>query len=411
MQAEVLAIGSEITSGRTVNTNASYLARRLEELGIPCVRQAAVADQPALIIRQIRDALRRSDLVVTTGGLGPTFDDMTVDALAQAVGRPLVRFPNVARAIKAFCRRHGRRITALALRQAWLPQGAVALPNPLGTAPGLWLETRGAVLIALPGVPHEMQGIMTRGVIPRLRRQAGRSVIAGRTIRTVGLVELRIQQLIERLRIPSTVQIGLYPHLMAVDIRLTVTGASRGAADRLLTRVERRLRARLGEAVYAVGDQTLEEAAGQALVKRRATLALAESCTGGLIAEQLTDVPGSSRYFKLGTVVYHNRMKERVLGVSVRELHRHGAVSAPVAKAMAAGVRRVAGTTFGLAVTGIAGPTGATPTKPVGLVYLALADARRVDARQFVFRGDRLGIRRQESQMALDWIRRRAQRA
>jgi len=405
MQAELIAIGSELVSGRTVNTNAAYLGRRLEELGIPCVRHSAVADLEPLIIERIREALQRSDVILLTGGLGPTFDDLTVACLAQAVERPLVQFPTIVRSIKEFCRRYNRRVTRLALRQALLPRGATALPNPAGTAPGIWLPLHGRIVVAMPGVPHEMRVIMERSVLPRLRRLAGRTVIAGRTLKTTGLVELEIQQVLDTLRIPPQVQCGLYPHLKSVDVRLTVTGATRRDAERTLRRLERALRRRLGDAVYGTDEQTLEEVVGQALLRRRATLAVAESCTGGLIATRITDVPGSSRYFRLGVVAYENAMKTALLDVDARLLARRGAVSPQVARAMAKGARLSAGATYGIGVTGIAGPTGATKTKPAGLVYIALADAARSASKRFLFHGDRLAVKYQASQMALDLLR------
>jgi len=422
MHAELLAIGSELTQGHTVNTNAAYLARRLGELGIAVTRQVVVADDRTAIVESLRAALDHSDLVITTGGLGPTFDDLTVEAIADATNRPLATRPEVARAIRTFYRRHRRRLNRLALRQACLPVGALALPNPVGTAPGVWLpldlpaprlgvqraarQAGGALLVALPGVPREMQAIMEDSVLPRLRRRTGRPFIASRTIRTVGLVELQIQAVLRQLSIPAFVQVGLYPHLGAVDVRLTATGTPQQRALRTLNRLERALRRRLGSAVYGLDEQMLEGVVGEALARQHKTLAVAESCTGGLVSDRITNVPGSSRYFLLSVVVYGNRMKETLLGVASSLLARHGAVSAPVAAAMAQGVRKQADSAIGLAITGIAGPTGATPNKPVGLVYLALADRRRNAVKRCHFRGDRVAIKYQASQAALDGLRR-----
>jgi len=401
-QAELIAIGSELTSGQTVNTNAASLARWLGDLGISCTRVVAVSDEPPAIRRVLQESIGRASLVIITGGLGPTFDDVTMATVAQATGRPLVFKPQVTRAIRAFCRRYQRRATTLALRQAYVPQGAAIIPNLLGTAPGVWLSLPRCLVIALPGVPREMSAMMTRSVLPRLRRLVGSATpFESRTIRTVGLVELDIQRLLQRLRIPATIEVGLYPHLQAVDVRLT----SRGPAARSrLARLTQQLQRQLGEAVYGVADQTLEAVVGAALVRRRWTLALAESCTGGLIADRLTNVPGSSRYLLVGIVAYHNRAKELLLGVSRPTLRRAGAVSASVARAMAEGVRRRSGADVGVAVTGIAGPTGGSARKPVGLVYIAIADARRVDARAFHFHGDRVGIKQQTAQRALHWL-------
>lgn len=404
MDAEILSIGSELTSGQTVNTNAAYLARRLREAGLDCPRQAAVADERTLIVQSVREALRRSRLLLITGGLGPTFDDLTMAAIAQATGRRLVLVPAVARRIRAFCRRHQRSLTAPALRQAYLPQGATALPNPIGSAPGVWLALGGTILVALPGVPQEMRAITEASVLPRLRRRAP---IRSRTLRTVGVVELEIQRLLKTVPIPAGMALGLYPNLRAVDVCLTMRGSSSQAARRALGAVERAIRARLGAAVYGLDEQTLESVVGEALAARHKTLAVAESCTGGLVSDRLTNVPGSSRYLLAALVAYHNRAKREWLGVPEGLLLRDGAVSAPVARAMAQGIRRRAGADVGLAVTGIAGPGGGTPAKPVGLVYLAVADARGSAVERARFQGERAAIKGQAVQMALNLLRKR----
>ena len=414
MRAAILSIGSELTSGQTVNTNAAYLARRLQEAGVACARHLAVPDEAPVIVDAVRETLAGHHLVILTGGLGPTFDDVTASALAQATNRPLRFVPEVGRRVRLFYRAHHRRLNRLALRQASLPRGAQALPNPVGTAPGIWLELNGPAggyhrtLVALPGVPREMRAIMERSVLPRLRRMAGRSSIATRTLRTVGLVELQIQEALRAVRIPRVMQVGLYPNLLAVDVRLTVTGGSLPSARRHLNRVERALRHHLGEAIYGQDDQTLEDVIGKTLTRNCLTLAVAESCTGGLVSDHLTDVPGSSRYLIMSVVAYHNRVKQELLGVPEATLKRYGAVSAQVASAMARGVRRCAGSDLGLAITGIAGPGGGTPRKPVGLVYMAVSDRRGTVVKRYQFHGDRLAIKSQAAQLALDLLRRHA---
>jgi nicotinamide-nucleotide amidase len=411
MEAELLTIGSELMSGSTVNTNAAFLARRLAEAGIPCQRQVAVSDDRASLSRALREALDREEVLITTGGLGPTFDDLTMACLAEMTGRPLVFHRAVARAIRRFYAQRHRRLQRAALRQAWLPQGGQPLPNPLGTAPGLWLRLPQQLLIALPGVPWEMRAILERSVLPRLKRLGAWCAIESRTLRTVGLVELSIERLLRRLKIPDTVQVGLYPQLRMVDVRLTATAGSRDAARRALSRVERPLRRALGRHLYGADEETLEGVVGALLVKRRKTLAVAESCTGGLLCDRLTNVSGSSRYLKAGVVAYHNDIKRHQLGVPDGVLARFGAVSAQVAGRMAEGVRRLAGADVGLATTGIAGPTGATRRKPVGLVYLALADGRRTITQRCQFFGDRASIKAQAAQAALDGLRHSLRRA
>jgi len=406
MHAELLTIGSELMSGATVNGNAAYLARRLTELGLACWRQVAVGDERGPLLAALRDGLHRSEVLLVTGGLGPTFDDITMEAIAEATGRPLRPRPAVAAMIRRFYTQHHRPLQRAALRQARIPEGGLPLPNPIGTAPGLWLPLAGRLLIALPGVPSEMQAIMEQSVIPRLRRLPGLGIVATRTLRTVGVVELQIERFIRRLRVPDTVRLGLYPHLRAVDIRLTAIGTSRRQAQKDVGGIEAPLRRSLGAAVYGTDDETLEGVVGALLIRRRKTLAVAESCTGGLVTDRLTNVPGSSRYLRGGLVAYHNDVKRGCLGVPATQLARYGAVSAPVARAMAQGIRRMAGADLGLAVTGIAGPTGGTPRKPVGLVYLGLADGRGAKSLRCQFFGDRTSVKIQAAQTALDWLRR-----
>ena len=361
MHAELLTIGSELVNGATINTNAAYLARRLAEMGIACQRQVAVGDAREALAEVLREALERCELLIVTGGWGPTFDDVTMEVIADVTQHPLTHVPAIAATIRRFYTRRHRTLQRAALRQAEVPTGGLALPNPLGTAPGLWLDLAPPVLIALPGVPSEMRAIFERSVIPRLKRRAGSRVIETRTLRTVGLVELSIQSA--------------------------------------------RLRRALGRAVYGVGDETLEGVVGRLLIRRRATVSVAESCTGGLLTDRLTNVPGSSRYVRGGVIAYHNDIKAGLLGVPAALLQHYGAVSAPVAKAMAQGVRRVAGSDVGIAVTGIAGPSGATASKPVGLVYLGLSDRNTTHAQRCQFFGDRLSIKAQAAQVALDWLR------
>ena len=406
MHAELLTVGSELTSGATLNTNAAYLARRLAERGIPCRRQVTVGDERASLTAALREALSRADLLLITGGLGPTFDDVTMETIADVTGRPLVASAAVAATIRLFYTRSHRTLQRAALRQAYLPEGGLALPNPLGTAPGLWLALADQLVIALPGVPSEMRAIMERSVLPRLKRRGGRLAIESLTLRTAGVVELSIEAILRRLRIPANVQVGLYPHLRMVDIRLTATASSHQAARRTLSRIDTALRRRLGIAIYGTGEETLEAVVGHRLVQRRQTLAVAESCTGGLVSDRLTNVPGSSRYLRGSVVAYHNDVKRRCAGVSASMLARFGAVSAQTAGEMAKGVRRVLGTDIGLSIAGIAGPTGGTTQKPVGLVHMGLSDGRRTRTQRCQLFGDRLAIKAQAAQVALDWLRR-----
>jgi nicotinamide-nucleotide amidase len=404
MDAELLTIGSELISGATLNTNAAYLAQTLSTIGLPCRRQVSVGDERADLANALRDALCHADVLVVTGGLGPTFDDLTMEVIADVTQRPLTYRSAVAAIIRRFYTRRNRTLQRAALRQAYLPQGGEPIPNPIGTAAGLWLPLRDQLLIALPGVPREMRAMVEQFVLPRLKRLGG-GVIESRVLRTVGVVELAIQKILDRIRIPPTIQIGLYPHLGMVDIRLKTTGPSRTQAGRRLARIESALRRRLGTLMYGTDDETLEGAVGALLVRRRKTLAVAESCTGGLLSDYLTNVPGSSRYFLGSVVAYHNDVKQRELGVPASVLSQYGAVSAQTARWMAEGIRRATGADVGLSVTGIAGPSGGTKVKPVGLVYFGIADGTRQVSRRDQFYGDRASIKVQAAQTALDWLR------
>ncbi len=411
MRAELLTIGSELLCGATPNTNATYLARRLVDVGIACHRQVTVDDDSVSIVRALQEALTRSDLVILTGGLGPTCDDMTIAAIAKAMGRSLIVHPATAASIRRFYARRHRTLQRAALRQAELPKGSIALPNRLGTAPGLWMSLarlhprNPSFIVALPGVPAEMRLIMEQSVLPKLKQLRRSAPFATLTLRTAGVVELAIERVLKQLRLPSSVRVGLYPYLHTVDIQLTVSASSRQAAQALLQRIEERLRRKLGVAIYAMAQESLEQVVGRLLVSRHQTLAVAESCTGGLIGHHLTRIPGSSRYFRGSVIAYHNDLKRQLLGVTEKLLNRYGAVSEPVAVTMARKVRLVTGSDVGLSVTGIAGPQGATPTKPVGLVHFALADNRGSIHLRCQFIGDRDQIKAQAAQTALNWLR------
>lgn len=408
MRAELLTIGSELLSGATVNTNAAYLAQALARIGIRLSRQTAVPDAAGPMEAALREALERSELVLTTGGLGPTFDDVTVEAIAAATNRPLVMDAEAAAHVRRAYQARHRRLQQAALRQARLPSGAQPVTNALGTAPGVWLKLPHALLIALPGVPGEMRQMLDRAVLPRLQRLPGRTAIASSTIRTVGIVELRIEQLLKRLKLSPEVQIGLYPNLRLVDVQLTATAPSARKAEQIVRKADRVLGRALGAYVYGREGDTLEGVIGRLCLARRATLALAESCTGGLVAARLTDVPGSSRYFKGGVIAYDNEVKKTLLGVPAELLRKHGAVSPHVANAMAQGcVCTSARGSIGLAVTGITGPGGGTRNKPVGLVYIGIADRRGSRAIEHRFHGDRAAIRAHAVHAALDLLRRR----
>lgn len=392
MKVEVLSTGTELLRGRTLDENFTWLARELERAGLPVRHHQTVDDHLERLVAAIRLAAARSDVVLLTGGLGPTEDDFTRRAAAEAFRRPLVFRPDLWRRIRARLRRHRGRRVPTQRRQAWLPRGAEPLPNDYGSAPGFALRQDGVFFAALPGPPGEMRPMFRQQVLPRLRRAPDFLLWEGKAF---GLPEAAVDQIVRRV-VGRQASYGVTVRGGLVDICVRVEGPRR---TRLLRDLSRRLRAALG--IHFL-ESDLPETVARRLRQTRTTLAVAESCTGGLISHLLTGVPGISEVFLEGVVTYSNASKIRRLGVPERLLERHGAVSAPVARAMALGVARTAGADLGLAVTGIAGPGGGSPAKPVGLCFLAVGE--RVERR--LFGGDRRMIQMRAAQTALDLLRR-----
>ncbi len=408
-RAEIISVGTEHLVGQIVDTNAPYLCSVLAGLGIGVYFRSTVGDNTRRVQDVFFQALRRVDLVLSTGGLGPTDDDLTVAAVANALGIPLERNEEAWAHIQEFFRTRQRPMTGQQEKQAMIPQGARVIPNTRGSAPGVIIERDGKTLIFLPGVPREMKGMMEDHVIPYLaaRGLGGHEVIRSRILRITGLgesaVEDRVRDLMREGRNPT---IAPYAHTGECHLRITARGTPE-EAERLLAQTEAALRERLGETIYGVGDAPLEGAVARLLAARGVSIALAESCTGGLIGHRLTRTPGASVYLDGGVIAYSNAAKHRWLGVQDSLLERHGAVSAEVARAMAKAVRAQARTDLGIASTGIAGPGGATPGKPVGLVYLALAHTRGTEVREMRFGTEpgREGVKYLAAQAALDMIR------
>ncbi|HEX6989139.1 MAG TPA: competence/damage-inducible protein A, partial [Bacillota bacterium] len=363
MKAELVCIGTELLLGETLNTNAQYLGQHLADLGIDVYRRAVVGDNLARAQEAVAQALARADVVLTTGGLGPTMDDVTREVIAAVTGRPLRRDPALAAALASDLEARGLAVTETQLRQALLPEGAEALPNPYGTAPGIWVEVDGRVVCALPGPPAERRPMFTAQVEPRLRRllPGGAAGLHRRILKVCGLpeaeVEDRLADLIARQSDPT---IAPYAKSGEIHLRLATKASDPADAAARFDGLEAEIRRRLGWHLFGRDDDTLPGVVGRLLAARGLTLAAAESCTGGLLGARITDVPGSSAYFLLSVVAYSNHAKQRVLGVPGDLLAAHGAVSEPVALAMAEGARRVAGADVGLGVTGIAGPGGGT---------------------------------------------------
>lgn len=407
MHAELIAVGTELLLGYTINDDCAHVGRALAGLGISCRRHVTVGDNPGRLEEAIRTALDRADLVITCGGLGPTVDDVTLETISAATGRRLIPHPEILRKIETRFRRLGIRMPPSNHRQALLPEGAVELPNAIGTAPGFLLALpRTKYLAALPGPPAELIPMMEKHLAPRLRRLCGQGVIRSRTLQVTGLTESEVDaKARDLLALDGPVTVGIYARPGQVDLRITARAASPAAADRQIVPVERKIRRRLGKLIYATDGEPLETVVGRLLRQKRTTLSVAESCTGGLIQHRLTEVPGASDYFVGGVVSYANAIKNTVLSVPADTLKKHGAVSPQTAGLMAGGIRRFTGSRLGLAVTGIAGPTGGTKQKPIGLVYVALDTGRSTLLRRFLFSGSRSQIKFKASQAALNLLR------
>jgi len=419
MRAILLSVGSELVCGQTVDTNSAYLAQELGRAGIETVEHLTVGDDAAALAAALRRAADAAELVVVTGGLGPTADDVTREALAAAMGAELVEDPASVEHIAAFFRRRGRTMAPANRRQALLPTGAEALDNPAGTAPGISARLGRARVFVLPGVPHEMRRMFAEQVAGRL--PPGGAARAARVVHTFGAGESDVGARLETLmRADGPVRVGTTVAAGLVSVRIWARGASPDEAAARAEQTVAEVRRRLGDLVVGEDDETMAEVVGRALRQAGQTLATAESCTGGLIGQMITAVPGSSDYYLGGVVAYANAVKQRELDVPAALLAEHGAVSEPVARAMAAGCRARFAADWALGVTGIAGPAGGTADKPVGLVFVGLAGpeeagdrdtpggpAGRVDVQRHVFPGTRDHVRLRAALTALNMLRRR----
>jgi nicotinamide-nucleotide amidase len=406
MQIEIITVGNEILSGRTVDTNFAFLARALEAESVQVAWHSTVGDTAERIGEALSLALDRADGVVVMGGLGPTPDDLTRKAVAGALGRPLQLDERVLAAIRERVRRLGRKLPATVEIQALVPWGAEIWPNPLGTAPGLLIVHHGKPVILLPGVPYELEALATERVVPYLRERSGRQVETF-TLRTAGAFETQLQEKIGTLPLGwPHATLAYLPSYFGVDLRVTASGNDAEQVRAVAARAYRELSEAVAAVIYAEGSKSMEAVVGETLLELGYRLAVAESCTGGLLAKRITDVPGSSRYFERGFVTYSNASKVALLGVEPAALEGHGAVSAAVAAQMAAGARARAGVEVGIGITGIAGPDGGSEEKPVGTVLIAVASPQGDAARKYHFVGTRNTIRERAAQAALDLARR-----
>ncbi|MGD8500663.1 MAG: competence/damage-inducible protein A [Phycisphaerales bacterium] len=405
-KASIVSIGNELLSGQTVNANAAHLSAELLSIGMPVVSSYAVGDEIDAIVRAFRLASADADVVLTTGGLGPTDDDLTRQGLAKFLGVELELQDELLQKIRRFFAGRNLQMAAKNEIQAYIPAGAKALENSLGTAPGIMAESEGKLLIALPGVPAEMKRMFDESVLSELQRLGGGQAVVVKKLRCFGAGESTIAQrlgtIMQRGRNPlinCTVEFGV------ITLQIVATAEDEETAERMAEKDEKLLASTLGELVYGHGEQSLAQVVGEKLARQGKTIAVAESCTGGLLAKLLTDTGGASEYFTHGWVTYSNEAKTSELGVSADLIEKYGAVSGQISQAMAHGARKKACTDFAIGITGIAGPTGGTEQKPAGLVYISVDSHEGCETKRCLFSHGRKSIRLRAAQTALNMLR------
>ena len=409
MKVGILTIGNELISGKTQDANASFIARQVNVQGWQVSVTMSVPDDESAIKGGIDYLLSLSDALVVTGGLGPTTDDITTVAIARAFGLGLYSDDEVLRHIKERFERYNIRWTDNNAKQAEFPEGAVTIPNPAGTAWGYYLKKNGKIIAVIPGVPSEAKRLMSEGVIPAFRSEsaAAAQYVESRTIKLSGITEARVDQALADVDFSGLgVDIGFYPNFPEIQVVLTARYATEQEAKGRIKAAQEHVTKRLQQYIFAYDQDTLEGIVAGLLTDKKLTLAVAESCTGGLITDRLTDVPGSSAFLNRGIIAYSNESKTDLLGVPEDVLKKFGAVSEQAAILMAEGVRKLGRTYLGLSTTGIAGPAGGTEEKPVGTVFIALADGRKTFCRNYVFRWERRRNKTLTSQMALIILKR-----
>ncbi|GAB3885590.1 competence/damage-inducible protein A [Spirosoma agri] len=383
IRAEVVTIGDEILFGQITDTNTAWLGTELTNIGIRVVRKSSVGDQTDAILDILREAHQRADVIILTGGLGPTKDDITKKTLCTYFGVDLVRNPTALALVTSFFEKRGREMTDLNRGQADLPANADYIQNDWGTAPGMWMEHEGRVYISLPGVPFEMKHLMSNRILPKLQEHFETPVIKHKMIRTVGIGESFLAERIEAWEdaLPDPIKLAYLPSFGGVKLRLTTTGTDEALLDQQLAEQVEKVLPLIEKNVFGYDGDELEIVVGKLLTEKNLTLGIAESCTGGFVSSQITKIPGSSAYFWGSIVSYSNAVKVNQLGVQASMLEQFGAVSEETVRQMAEGVRTALGTNVGIATSGIAGPDGGTPDKPVGTIWIACATDQRTVAR------------------------------
>ncbi len=393
--------------GHIKNTNAHYISETLSGISLKTTRHISIPDEPEVIISSIKKSLKDSDIVILTGGLGPTVDDLTLECIAKALQRKLIFQKKVADHIKTHFKKRNLKMPKNNLRQALIPSGAIPILNNIGTAPGLIIPLGKKILIALPGVPHELYAMFEGTVIPYLKKVfRPDKIVTSRVIKITGLPESKVNEKIKDiLEIKGNVEMGIYPHPEEITVKITVTEKNKKLASSIIKRIEKKIQSRLKDYIFVYDDDKLEEVVGKMLLKKGMSLSIAESCTGGLLSNRVTDIPGSSRYLKMGIVAYSNESKNKILNIPQLLIKEYGAVSKRVAGLMAKNVRVISGTDIGIGISGIAGPGRSTKKKPVGLVYIALSTKEKTISKEFRFLGQRDIIKYKSTQAALNILR------
>jgi nicotinamide-nucleotide amidase len=390
--AEIIAIGDELLYGQIMDTNSHWISQELDAVGVRVVRKTTVGDNRADILTAFEEASKRANLILITGGLGPTQDDLTKPLLAEYFGCEIVEVPEAVAAVSAYFTRRGREMTRLNILQGHLPTCCTYVPNEVGTAPGMWFEQKGCYWMSMPGVPHEMKKLVKDFLLPKLSQVFDLPVIYHKLIKTAGIGESWLADLIKDWEnaLPSHIRLAYLPSLGHVKLRLTAFGEDKNLLSAEVEKQIQNILPTISNYVYGYNEETLETAVGKLLKNAGKTLALAESCSGGYISHLITTVPGSSNYLRGTVVPYHNDLKQQVLGVSSATLAQHGAVSEETVQEMATGVKKLFGADYGLASSGIAGPDGGTPDKPVGTVWIACAGPNFVEAKLLQLTQDRM---------------------
>jgi nicotinamide-nucleotide amidase len=409
VKAETIAVGSELLLGQIANTNAQIISRALQEIGIDVYFHTCVGDNRDRIIEVFKAAFGRSDVIIITGGLGPTMDDLTKETIASYLGLPLKVDEDSLERIKSFFNARGRHMTGNNYKQALIPEGATAILNKKGTAPGVLLNYKGKIIAMLPGPPFEMEPMLKDTVIPYLSKLSSKTIYS-RVMKFFGIGESQLEEMIKDLLVnQSNPTIAPLAKKGEVTLRLTAKADDFLRANELILPLEEEIKRRVGRYLYGYDDETVEEIVARLLFQYNKTIAVAESCTGGLLAHKLTNIPGISKQFERGVVSYSNNSKLELLGVKKETLEKFGAVSEETAVEMARGIRLTSRTDIGVSITGIAGPDGGTLEKPVGLVYIGYADSDSSFAEKHIFNGDRIDIKERSADAALHLVRKKLQ--